>query len=83
VWENGKSGLGKEKIRNKQKYPVVRVAGSGPPGSMPEKALCPPLSNLAPRFLVAYENLRPFTLTSDALIFCNPILGACGLGSKL
>lgn len=39
VWRNGKSGLGKEKIRKKQKSPAVRVAGSVPLRSIPEKPL--------------------------------------------
>lgn len=39
VWRNGKSGLGKEKVRKKQKSPAVRVAGSVPLRSIPEKPL--------------------------------------------
>lgn len=72
VWGNGESGLGKEKIRKRWKCPVMRVAGSVPLKFIPEKLLCPVLTNLASRMLVASENFCPFTVTSDAFLLLKP-----------
>lgn len=55
-----------ENIREKQKSPARRVAGSVPIKSIPEKPLGSALTDLASRLLVASANLCLFRLTSDA-----------------